>query len=84
MLNYYAMMNCYAMLNCNCTFSYSDVFALQESERLVNAEDKLMKLQVDRDKFETQLTVRFSYHPKFKVLLFGHFNLFLSDKSTMI
>lgn len=35
-------------------------FALQESERLVNAEDKLMKLQVDRDKFESQLTVRFS------------------------
>ena len=36
-------------------------FALQESERLVNAEDKLMKLQVDRDKFETQLTVRFKF-----------------------
>lgn len=29
----------------------------QESERLINAEDKLMRLQVDRDKFETQLTV---------------------------
>ena len=29
----------------------------QESERLINAEDKLMRLQVDRDKFESQLTV---------------------------